>query len=422
MQLPTQDLDTLFESAIQGLSPDVLEKDREFKALIRSRKIKTPLQLLRVVLLYCGLDQSLREVAANYSLLYEKITESSIHERLQSCGPWIKVLIAEMLNASDFEQLLEKRRWLVFDGTTIQGPGAKGTHYRLHLGMDLRTLQLTHIKITDKHVGESLSLFELEPSDVVLADRGFFYQQPMLHTVDKGADLVIRFHYTSVILEDTCGQKLNIIEYLKQNETIESLTIPVNIAGLKNSRKLSGWIHAYKLPEQQANKSRCSHRKKHSKKSKTPSDNTLYMCGWVLVFTTISPDKLDSKTISDLYRVRWQIELVIKRFKSLLNLDKLRAGQGSVLSDVWLHGKMLYILLIDRETHKLTKQYNIGLESERVLTPWRIYKLLKQQFAPKISGSMYWTTEAWNDALDVLRERKRRRVLQVIPVEALFLN
>jgi hypothetical protein len=28
-------------------------------------------------------------------------------------------------------------------------------------------------------------------------------------------------------------------------------------------------------------------------------------------------------------------------------LDKLRAGQGSVLSDVWLHGKMLYILLID---------------------------------------------------------------------------
>jgi hypothetical protein len=75
-----------------------------------------------------------------------------------------------MLNASDLDQLLEKRRWLVFDGTTIQGPCAKGTHYRLHLGMDLRTLQLTHIKITDKHVGESLSLFELEPSDVVLAD------------------------------------------------------------------------------------------------------------------------------------------------------------------------------------------------------------------------------------------------------------
>jgi hypothetical protein len=75
MQLPTQDLDTLFESAMQGLSPDVLEKAREFKALIRSRKIKTPLQLLRVVLLYCGFKKFEEAQRLDTRVGYQKIQE-----------------------------------------------------------------------------------------------------------------------------------------------------------------------------------------------------------------------------------------------------------------------------------------------------------------------------------------------------------
>ena len=33
---------------------------REHKAFVRAKKVKTPEELLRLVLLYCGLDQSLR--------------------------------------------------------------------------------------------------------------------------------------------------------------------------------------------------------------------------------------------------------------------------------------------------------------------------------------------------------------------------
>ena len=38
---------------------------------------------------------------------------------------------------------------------------------------------------------------------------------------------------------------------------------------------------------------------------------------------------------------RWQVELAIKRLKSLLNIDQLRAKKNSALADLYLHGKLL---------------------------------------------------------------------------------
>lgn len=60
---PSQNLATLFEELLQDLPPETAQMAQEFKDFTRSRKIKSPVQLLRVVLLYCGLDKSLHELA-----------------------------------------------------------------------------------------------------------------------------------------------------------------------------------------------------------------------------------------------------------------------------------------------------------------------------------------------------------------------
>jgi hypothetical protein len=51
MQLPLTDSDTLFEELLQDLPFEVCLMAREFKALVRAKKVKTPEHLLRVVLL-----------------------------------------------------------------------------------------------------------------------------------------------------------------------------------------------------------------------------------------------------------------------------------------------------------------------------------------------------------------------------------
>ena len=87
MPLPLTDADTLFEQLLQDLPPETIPLAREFKAFARAKKVKTPEQLLRLVLLYCGLDKPLREVAGTFTVLYESITDQSVAERLRACGP-----------------------------------------------------------------------------------------------------------------------------------------------------------------------------------------------------------------------------------------------------------------------------------------------------------------------------------------------
>src|ERR687894_1324637 len=97
MPLPLTEADTLFEQLLQDLPPETIPLAREFKAFARAKKVKTPEQLLRLVLFYCGLDKPLREVAGTFTVLYESITDQSVAERLRACGPWVQALLGACL-------------------------------------------------------------------------------------------------------------------------------------------------------------------------------------------------------------------------------------------------------------------------------------------------------------------------------------
>ena len=71
----------------------------EFRAFCRTRKLKTPAQLLQVVLCYCGLDQVLRETAGNVTLREERLSDTGVHKRLRGCLPWVKALLERWLRA-----------------------------------------------------------------------------------------------------------------------------------------------------------------------------------------------------------------------------------------------------------------------------------------------------------------------------------
>jgi len=101
MVLPPKPVEITFEELLQELPPDYHALAFEFKAFARSRKIKTPAQLLQVVMSYCGVDEVLREVAGNFTLLQERITDTAIHKRLKACGPWLKAMLQRMLPGLD---------------------------------------------------------------------------------------------------------------------------------------------------------------------------------------------------------------------------------------------------------------------------------------------------------------------------------
>jgi hypothetical protein len=417
MQLPLTDPDTLFEDLLQDLPPTTMQMARDFKAFVRTKKVKTPEQLLRLVFLYCGLDQSLREVAGTFTMLYESITDQSVAERLRACGPWVKALLRRMFPLSAVEPLPAGRRFVVIDASSIQAPGATGTDHRLPIAMDLRTLQFVEVLVSDVHTGETFKHFTLGPSDVALADRGYAHAQGMREAVEQGADLIVRLNPFSVVLCDPLEQPV-VLRKALQRQPLETIrTLPVVIQASGGQPGVQGWVHAYRLSTEQAGRARHKCRQRHKKGA--PTAESLWLAGWVLVFTTLAPAGLSAQAIMRLYRCRWQIEIAIKRWKSVLDVDALRAKATSPLAEVWLHGKLLYALMLERRMRRLLGDCWGRLDQERLGTWWRVWGMLKQELAPMITGALFWTEDAWAACLKVLVERPRQRILQQLPPEAL---
>ena len=136
---------------------------------------------------------------------------------------------------------------------------------------------------------------------------------------------------------------------------------------------------------------------------------------WVLIFTTVPPAVLPTATVLALYRVRWQVELVIKRLKSILNIDRLRARKNSVLADLYLHGKLLYAWVVEKRARRRCGDDWNRLDRPRQATPWRVWKLVQRELTSAISGVREWDPRRWAEAVKVLQERPRRRQLQTVP-------
>jgi hypothetical protein len=87
--------------------------------------------------------------------------------------------------------------------------------------------------------------------------------------------------------------------------------------------------------------------KKVTKNGVALEPETVLFAGYVLVFTTLSEVEFEPHTILDWYRLRWQIELVFKRFKQIAQLGHLPKNDPESAT-AWLYGKLFVALLVEK--------------------------------------------------------------------------
>ena len=82
---------------------------------------------------------------------------------------------------------------------------------------------------------------------------------------------------------------------------------------------------AYRLPEE-VRKDRVRRKKLEYKRryGKIPPKKLLKSLQYSIYITNIPKEKVSAKMIGTLYRIRWQIELIFKEFKSLMKIDSIR--------------------------------------------------------------------------------------------------
>jgi hypothetical protein len=280
MVIPPTSQDIRFEEFMKELPADYHEMAYEFQAFTRGRKIKTPAQLLQVVMLYCGLDNVLRETAGVFTLQEERITDTAIHKRLKACEPWLKALLMKLPPSAKSPS--GSFRLLVADGSSLQGPGAKGTDYRLHLALDLVGMTPHEVHVTGADQGESLGRYSFAQDDVVLADRGYNHPAAILDLHEQAVGVLIRLLPTAMPLylrqagqlacEPLPEHRLKVAGHLrKATGGLAGLPVWLHSKG----RSCPGIIHAQRLPPEAAEAARRRCRQDGNRKGRTPAQDTL---------------------------------------------------------------------------------------------------------------------------------------------------
>jgi len=79
------------------------------------------------------------------------------------------------------------------------------------------------------------------------------------------------------------------------------------------------------LPEEQAEALRRQKQRQAGDKGRTRSPDALFVAGFVLLLTTLAAQSWSPVRLLELYRARWQIEVLFKRIKQVLSMHLLPA-------------------------------------------------------------------------------------------------
>jgi hypothetical protein len=329
------------------LPPGWQEAARETGALRRTRGFRDAAALLRVLLIHLVEGCSLRETAVRADAGgLAHVSDVALLGRLRGCGEWFRWMVEQMsrrLSTTTQEVLAGKRVRLV-DATVVCEPGATGSTWRIHYMIDLSTLACEQLQVTLPDEGETLTRFEVQNNDVLMADRGLAHRRGIRHVVDHGGDVIVRSNMISVPLEDDKGRQVALLPRLRKLAVGQARdwpalvrddqgTIPVRVCALKKSAE-------------QRRKAQDKLREVASRKGRNLQPDTLEAAGYVVVLTTL-PD-VSAQQILELYRHRWQIELAFKRLKSLLQLGHLKKTDP-VGAKAWLQGKLFVATLIETD-------------------------------------------------------------------------
>jgi hypothetical protein len=237
----------------------------------------------------------------------------------------------------DSSPLSPFNRVFVEDSTQIQlhpqlakefagsGGSASSAAVKLDLIEDLKNGQILLIELhqgkkPDQALSEKILAF-LRPHDLVIRDLGYFCLNIFARIAAKKAFFLSRF-LTSVHVypsQEKTADFLDLSGYLNQKKYRD--TPIIEFQAFLGSQRLPTRLIAYRLPDQIVNNRRRKARATAEKKGHVVSQEHLKLLEFAIYITNVEASVWSAQVMGTIYRLRWQIELTFKRWKSLLHLD-----------------------------------------------------------------------------------------------------
>lgn len=334
------------------LPPGWREQARELGALRRCRKVDAE-RLLRVLLIHLAEGCSLRETALRAQRGgIAQLSDVAIMDRLRGSARWLGWMNQQLVTrwVRRGPQAVFPARWNVrlIDGTRVREPGPTGSSWLIHYSIRLPSLACDELLVSEPQgdPGESFRRFAVQPGDLLIGDRVYGVRPSLLHVVNGGADVLTRFALSNLPLERTDGGPFDLLGRLRRLKPRQIADWPARTRD-DGTGSVAGRVVAVARTRQAAEQAQQQvHRQAQKHGGGATQPQTLEAAKYVFVFTTVRAQDLGATQALEMYRGRWQIELVFKRLKSIMGLGHLRKSDPES-ARAWLQGKLLAALLIE---------------------------------------------------------------------------
>jgi len=345
-------------ASTQGWQTIEAELPEDFEALAKQHKvlevqygqakITSARDLLRLILLHAGADLPLRQTV---SMIAESngpdVSHITLHKKMRLASPYLRALVSRLTQSAGDEASPE--RWagyevIAVDGSTFCGPGADTTDARVHLQLRLSDLEILDATIEDRTVGESFKRFTWRSGQLALGDRGYANPPGVAEVVEQGADVLIRVNRGALPMTTPIGEPVDLMASLRTLKGYASREQRVAIYSREHRRRIEGRLIAVRLRPAEAEKARARLRRELGAKASIVDREAAQ---YVVLFTSVPASRMSPDMCLQLYRLRWQVELAFKRWKSICHFDRLPNYRDDTIL-TWLYAKLLLALIMHR--------------------------------------------------------------------------
>lgn len=288
--------------------------------------------------------QGLEQRFNSFSVCFlEKMLEASLGHVLsgtESVFPILKRFSSLLIRDSSVISLPEELAPLFPGVGNKKGASAA---LKLQVRLDYKSGQLGGPVVVSGREHDTRSPFQDEPAEagvVKMGDLGYFSLAQFQKDAQAGGYFFSRYKVGTNLYEQA-GNQIDLVRFL-QAETSSQFEIPISLG---KKMHLPARLIVERVPQEVADQRR-HHLKEYARKKQVAlSPESLALAEWTLILTNIPEALLSIPEALLLLRVRWQIELLFRLWKSLFKLDEWRSQKPyRILTEVF--AKLLAVVIL----------------------------------------------------------------------------
>ena len=287
-----------------------------------------------------GLDQRFTSQAADFleHLLADAVERLVVSQPV--CMPILQRFSAVEIQDSSVIPLPEELAQ-VWQGCGNRA-GRGNAALKVEVRWDLVSGSLTGPLLENGRVNEHVSQIQAQslPAGALrLADLGYWGLKDMQTQAQAGV-FWLSYFYPSTVVFDFQGHRLDMVKFLSHS-TVSRFECQVFLG---QAYRLPVRLLVVRVPQEVADQRRRRLHERAQRLQKPVSQRSLDLAEWTLLVTNIPAEKLTLREALVLIRIRWQIELLFKLWKSHGLIDEWRSGKPwRILCEIY--AKLLAMLI-----------------------------------------------------------------------------